>query len=229
MQRNSGTFRLSSASLHDMTLIIVIQLLLHLFLTAKACTEIRVTTEDKSTVVIDRSMEWSSDLRSDIIVEPQEYFYEVDLSTVLTAPILIMLMHHFKTGQIDTPSSTSMLTAGMLPVIEWIARDWLWVRFINLTLPSTRYISSPNNEAYKARVSRSALARERIVEKQGEKRPWIGLSKCFDSALLPLVWLSFCHENRPAATLWLSGGAWALEICVNVSIPHSDYFFSKKI
>ena len=40
-----------------MTLIIVIQLLLHLFLTAKACTEIRVTTEDNSTVVIGRSME----------------------------------------------------------------------------------------------------------------------------------------------------------------------------
>ena len=79
MQRNSGTFRLSSASLHDMTLIIVIQLLLHLFLTAKACTEIRVTTQDKSTVVIGRSMEWSSDLRSDIIVKTQEYFHEVDL------------------------------------------------------------------------------------------------------------------------------------------------------
>ena len=49
--------------------------LLHLFLTAKACTEIRVTTEDNSTVVIGRSMEWSSDLRSDIIVEPQGYFH----------------------------------------------------------------------------------------------------------------------------------------------------------
>ena len=80
MQRNSGTFRLSSASLHKMTLIIVIQLLLHLFLTAKACTEIRVTTQDKSTVVIGRSMEWSSDLRSDIIVEPQGYFHKVNLS-----------------------------------------------------------------------------------------------------------------------------------------------------
>ena len=65
-----------------MTLIIVIQLLLHLFLTAKACTEIRVTTEDKSTVIIGRSMEWSSDLLSDTpsIVEPQGYFHEVDLS-----------------------------------------------------------------------------------------------------------------------------------------------------
>ena len=67
-----------------MTLIIVIQLLLHLFLTAKACTEIRVTTEDNSTVVISRSMEWSSDLRSDIIVEPQGYFHEVDLSVNCT-------------------------------------------------------------------------------------------------------------------------------------------------
>ena len=67
-----------------MTLIIGIQLLFHLFLTAKACTEIRVTTEDKSTVVIGRSMEWSSDLRSDIIVEPQGYFHEVNLSVYCT-------------------------------------------------------------------------------------------------------------------------------------------------
>ena len=67
-----------------MTLIIVIQLLLHLFLTAKACTEIRVTTEDNSTVVIGRSMEWFSDLRSDIIVEPQGYFHEVNLFVYCT-------------------------------------------------------------------------------------------------------------------------------------------------
>ena len=67
-----------------MTLIIEIQLLLHLFLTAKACTKIRVTTEDNSTVVIGRSMEWSSDLWSDIIVEPQGYFHEVDLSVYCT-------------------------------------------------------------------------------------------------------------------------------------------------
>ena len=146
MQRNSGTFRLSSASLHDMTLIIVIQLLLHLFLTAKACTEIRVTTEDNNTVVIGRSMEWSSDLWSDIIVEPQRYFYEVDLSVYCT-----------NTDHADAPLQnwtnrytviTSMLTAGMLPVMEWIARDWLWVRFIYPALPSTRYISSPNSKAY---------------------------------------------------------------------------------
>ena len=63
-----------------MTLIIAIQLLLHLFLTAKACPEIRVTTEDKSIVVIGRRMEWSSDLRPDIIVEPQGYFHKVNLS-----------------------------------------------------------------------------------------------------------------------------------------------------
>ena len=67
-----------------MTLIIVIQLLLHLFLTAKACTEIRVTTEDNSNVVIGRSMEWSFDLQSDIIVEPQGYFHKVNLSVNCT-------------------------------------------------------------------------------------------------------------------------------------------------
>ena len=52
--------------------------------TAKACTEIRVTTEDNSNVLIGRSMEWSSDLRSDIIVKTQEYFHEVDLSVNCT-------------------------------------------------------------------------------------------------------------------------------------------------
>ena len=90
--------------------------LLHLFLTAKACTEIRVTTEDKSTVVIGRSMEWSSDLRSDIIVEPRGIFTRSIYP--FTALILIMLVHHFKAGQIDTPSSTSMLSVGILPVME---------------------------------------------------------------------------------------------------------------
>ena len=90
--------------------------LLHLFLTAKACTEIRVTTEDNSTVVIGRSMEWSSDLRSDIIVEPRGIFTRSIYP--FTALILIMLVHHFKTGQIDTPSSTSMVPVWMLPVVE---------------------------------------------------------------------------------------------------------------
>ena len=33
-------------------------------------------------------------------------------------------------------------------VMEWIARDWLWMRFIYPTLPITRYVSSPNSEAY---------------------------------------------------------------------------------
>ena len=84
MQRNSGTFRLSSASLHNMKSIIVIQLLLHLFLAAKACTEIRVTTEDNSTVVIGRSLEWADDLESDIIVEPQGYFHKVNPSVDCT-------------------------------------------------------------------------------------------------------------------------------------------------
>ena len=145
MQRNSGTFRLSSASLHDMTLIIVIQLLLHLFLTAKACTEIRVTTADKSTVVIGRSMEWSSDLWSDIIVEPQGYFHEVDLSVYCT-----------NTDHAGTPLQ-NWTNRYMLPVMEWIARDWLWVRFIYPTLPSTRYISCTSN-----------------CQKKEEKRLWIG-------------------------------------------------------
>ena len=113
MKRNSGTFRLSSASLHDMKLIIVIQLLLHLFLTAKACTEIRVTTEDKSTVVIGRSMEWSSDLQSDIIVEPQGYFHKVNLSVNCTNTD-----HAGAPLQDWTNRYTSMLSVRILPVME---------------------------------------------------------------------------------------------------------------
>ena len=67
-----------------MTLIIVIQLLLHLFLTAKACTEIRVTTQDNSTVVIGPTPHSGT---------PGVFFTRSIYP--LTAPILIMLMHHF--------------------------------------------------------------------------------------------------------------------------------------
>ena len=156
MKRNSGTFRLSSASLHDMTLIIVIQLLLHLFLTAKACTEIRVTTEDKSTVVIGRSMEWSSDLRPDIIVEPQGYFHKVNLSVYCTntdhagAPLqnwtnryTVIYLNAYGRDVASDGMNSEGLTVGALS---------------NLTLPSTRYISSPNSpikSAYRAPPSRA--------------------------------------------------------------------------
>ena len=66
-----------------MTLIIVIQLLLHLFLAAKACTEIRLTTEDKSTVRQEHGMVFRSPVRHPI-VELQGYFHEVDLSVYCT-------------------------------------------------------------------------------------------------------------------------------------------------
>ena len=101
MQRNSGTFRLSSASLQKMTLIIVIQLLVHLFIAAKACTEIWVTTQDKSTEVIGPTPHSGT---------PGVFFTRSIYP--LTAPILIMLTHHFKTGQIDTPSSPQCLRSG---------------------------------------------------------------------------------------------------------------------
>ena len=51
---------------------LVIPILLKLFLATDACTEIRVTAEDK-TVVVARSMEYEIDLKSDIIVEPKDY------------------------------------------------------------------------------------------------------------------------------------------------------------
>ncbi|KAL9986703.1 hypothetical protein ACROYT_G000885 [Oculina patagonica] len=53
-----------------MKLLVVVQMLLHLFLATKACTEIRVTAEDNS-VVVGRSMEFMIDLMSNVIVEPK--------------------------------------------------------------------------------------------------------------------------------------------------------------
>jgi len=55
-----------------MKILFIIQLLLHLFLAARACTEIRVKAKDNSTVV-GRTMEFMISLLSDIIVEPKGY------------------------------------------------------------------------------------------------------------------------------------------------------------
>ena len=55
-----------------MKILVVVQLLLHLILAARACTEIRVKAEDNS-IVIGRSMEYRVSLASDIIVEPKDY------------------------------------------------------------------------------------------------------------------------------------------------------------
>ena len=89
-------------------------------------------------------MEWSSDLRSDIIVKTQEYFHEVDLSVYCTnadhagAP-LQNWTNKYTVIYLDG-YSRDVASDGM--------RDLLWVRFIYPTLPSIRYISSPNSEAY---------------------------------------------------------------------------------
>ena len=53
-----------------MKFLVVVQLLFHLFLATNACTEIRVTSEDKS-VVVGRSLEFMVDLMSNIVVEPE--------------------------------------------------------------------------------------------------------------------------------------------------------------
>ena len=53
-----------------MKLFVVIQILAHLYLTAKGCTEIRVTATDHS-VIVGRSMEFMIDLMSNVIVEPK--------------------------------------------------------------------------------------------------------------------------------------------------------------
>ena len=53
-----------------MKLLVAAQVLLSLFVVTKACTEIRVTAEDRS-VVVGRSMDFGVDLWSNVIVEPK--------------------------------------------------------------------------------------------------------------------------------------------------------------
>lgn len=65
-----------------MKFIFLLQLLLHLFFAAKGCTEIRVTTEDGSTVVVGRTMEFF-DVQSNITVEPQGYPHTNNLSALI--------------------------------------------------------------------------------------------------------------------------------------------------
>ena len=69
--------RLSEFS-RTMKFALVVPILLKLFLATDACTEIRVTAEDK-TVVVARSMEFMIDLMSDIIVEPKDYPHTAEL------------------------------------------------------------------------------------------------------------------------------------------------------
>ena len=62
-----------------MKFLVVVQLLSHLFLVTKACTEIRMTSEDGA-VVVARSMEFMIDLKSNIIVEPKGHPHTAVLS-----------------------------------------------------------------------------------------------------------------------------------------------------
>ena len=61
-----------------MRILSVIHVLFHLFLGTNAFTEIRVTAEDKSTI-IDRTMEYSLDSFSYLIVEPVGYNHTAKL------------------------------------------------------------------------------------------------------------------------------------------------------
>ena len=69
--------RLSEFS-RTMKFALVVPILLELFLATHACTEIRVTAEDK-TVVVGRSMEFMIDLVSHIVVEPKDYPHSAEL------------------------------------------------------------------------------------------------------------------------------------------------------
>jgi len=61
-----------------MKILIAVQVLLHLVLTTKACTEIKVTAKD-GTVVVGRSMEFMLDLMSNVIVEPKGHAHTATL------------------------------------------------------------------------------------------------------------------------------------------------------
>lgn len=62
----------SLAASWTMKFIFVVQVLLHNLLVTNACTEFRVTSEDKS-VIVGRSMEFNIDAGSNLIVEPKQY------------------------------------------------------------------------------------------------------------------------------------------------------------
>ena len=135
-QRNSGTFRLSSASLHDVTLII-----------AQSVTVPSVSCRKslygdprnyRGQKYCSHRQEHGMVFRSPVrhpIVEPQGYFHEVDLSVYCTntdhagAP-LQNWTNKYTVIYLDG-YSRDVASDGM--------RDWLWVHFINPALPSTRH------------------------------------------------------------------------------------------
>ena len=57
-----------------MKFLVVVQILVHLFLSTEACAEIRLTAEDNS-VIIGRSSEMQMDMMSNVVVQPKGHFH----------------------------------------------------------------------------------------------------------------------------------------------------------
>ena len=110
-----------------MKILVVIQLLSHLFLAARACTEIRVKAEDHS-VVVGRTMEFMISLASNILVEPLQHYHRTAL--VIRLPW---------SENTTTLSHTWMLLSFQLVQTEWIALDCQWAVFCFPSLPNFRY------------------------------------------------------------------------------------------
>ena len=88
-----------------MNFALVVPILLELFLAIDACTEIRVTAEDK-TVVVGRSMEFMIDLMSYIVVEPKDYPHTAELSkTCSRSSSAITWTNSYKIAYLDALSS----------------------------------------------------------------------------------------------------------------------------
>ena len=88
-----------------MNFALVVPILLELFLAIDACTEIRVTAEDK-TVVVGRSMEFMIDLMSYIVVEPKDYPHTAELpKTCSRSSSAITWTNSYKIAYLDALSS----------------------------------------------------------------------------------------------------------------------------
>ena len=88
-----------------MNFALVVPILLELFLAIDACTEIRVTAEDK-TVVVGRSMEFMIDVMSYIVVEPKDYPHTAELpKTCSRSSSAITWTNSYKIAYLDALSS----------------------------------------------------------------------------------------------------------------------------
>ena len=99
---------------------LVVPILLELFLATHACTEIRVTAEDK-TVVVGRSMEFMIDLVSHIVVEPKDYPHSAELpKTCSRSSSAMTWTNSYKIAYLDAWARLLALMAKMTLDSPWV-------------------------------------------------------------------------------------------------------------